>query len=549
MAELRWTPQQADALRSTVDTLLVANAGTGKTTTVVGKILWLLGLPFGLEDDSGEPLSPPPENQRAELHEIAAITFTEKAAADLKRQLRARIEASSRTDELRWQIDRASIGTIHSFCGELLREHALRLGIDPTFQVLDENEAWAEQDAVIKELVLERLEEGDPRVAELLQAMSLADGEWNKGVVGHVRDVLRDLRWHRERYERWLLAEDSARRPGPPEWLEEAPPIGDLPGEAGSDEPDESVPDSVLDLDALRAACAEWDDADDLSLATCDTLLHLALEALDRWESFLQEDNARDFDSLILDARELLRGPGGEAAKRGIRDRYRILVIDEFQDTDNAQRDIAFEIGRGVERPQLFLVGDPKQSIYRFRGADVSVWNQVEADFREDGAVLDLSRNFRCAPVIVDFVNRAAGAAMVSTGETLAEEEPGSRVRYATLQAGLEGDEAAAVEWLEVDEETAAETRDAEARHVASRILELVDHTEIADPDSGQRRPLRFSDCALLYRARTGLEHYETALTRYGIPYFLSGAPHLNERQEILDTLNALRVIRAPRDD
>ena len=122
MDELRWTPEQVRAIRSEDDTLLVANAGTGKTTTVVGKIMWRLGLPFGVSEETGEPLEPPADPCR--LDEIAAITFTEKAAYDLKRQLRRRIEASPRGDELRWEIDRASVGTIHSFCGELLREHA-----------------------------------------------------------------------------------------------------------------------------------------------------------------------------------------------------------------------------------------------------------------------------------------------------------------------------------------------------------------------------------------------------------------------------------------
>lgn len=543
MSEIRWTPQQTAAIRSEDDTLLVANAGTGKTTTVVGKIMWLLGLPYGVDPETGEPPAPP--ERPCELHEIAAITFTEKAAYDLKRQLRVAIEQSERADELRWEIDRASVGTIHSFCGELLRENALRLGIDPTFVVLDGDEAWAEQDRLIKELVLERLEAGDPAARLLLQRMKLTGWTHTKGVIDHVRDGLRELRWHGERC-------------------------------------------------AARGAFDALDPADADILEICDAILELAREARRRWDDYLEAENRRDFDSLILGARELLVG-GGEgsasapeverraagpgmqlearfeaplaplaprsetgagAALRAIRARYRILIVDEFQDTDFAQRDIAFAIGRGHERPQLFLVGDPKQSIYRFRGADIAVWNEVEAAFRERGGrILELSQTFRNAPPIVEFVNHAARRAIEETGEALDERRLAGGIHYAELIPAVDASETAGVEWQVAEGKNSAERRESEAKHVATWIREKVGRLEIRDPDvrdpdaPGARRKLAFRDCAVLYRARSGLEHFEQALTRYDVPYYVAGASYLNERQEIVDVLNALHVLQAPRDD
>jgi len=543
MSEIRWTPQQTAAIRSEDDTLLVANAGTGKTTTVVGKIMWLLGLPYGVDPETGEPPAPP--ERPCELHEIAAITFTEKAAYDLKRQLRVAIEQSERADELRWEIDRASVGTIHSFCGELLRENALRLGIDPTFVVLDGDEAWAEQDRLIKELVLERLEAGDPAARLLLQRMKLTGWTHTKGVIDHVRDGLRELRWHGERC-------------------------------------------------AARGAFDALDPADADILEICDAILELAREARRRWDDYLEAENRRDFDSLILGARELLVG-GGEgsasapeverraagpgmqlearfeaplaplaprsetgagAALRAIRARYRILIVDEFQDTDFAQRDIAFAIGRGHERPQLFLVGDPKQSIYRFRGADIAVWNEVEAAFRERGGrILELSQTFRNAPPIVEFVNHAARRAIEETGEALDERGLAGGIHYAELIPAVDASETAGVEWQVAEGKNSAERRESEAKHVATWIREKVGRLEIRDPDvrdpdaPGARRKLAFRDCAVLYRARSGLEHFEQALTRYDVPYYVAGASYLNERQEIVDVLNALHVLQAPRDD
>lgn len=527
MAEIRWTPEQVRAIRSEDDTLLVANAGTGKTTTVVGKIMWRLGLPFGVNGETGEPLAPPAVPCR--LDEIAAITFTEKAAYDLKRQLRKRIEASSRADELRWEIDRASVGTIHSFCGELLREHALRLGIDPTFEILDEDEAWAEQDELIKTLLLDRLEEGGAAARSIVRRWKLTGWQHSKGAIDHVRDVLRDLRWRDRRYAGWL---PTAPPPASDGTLDLFAPAG-----------------SGLDLPAVRGLFPESDEEDDEALAICSQLVELALEARTRWEAWLKEENRRDFDSLVLGAADLLLGPDGAAALAAIRDRYRMLIIDEFQDTDFTQRDIAFAIGRGVERPQLFLVGDPKQSIYRFRGADISVWNAVADDFAESGEILDLPRNFRSAPPIVDFVNVVGRVSMDETGSALAEERLASRIDYADLVAGVDDHEQAGVEWIPARGKKVAERRESEAARIASRILASVGHDAIRDPDTGELRPLAFRDIALLYRARSGLEHFETTLKRYGIPYFVSGMTHLGERQEILDVLNALRLLGNERDD
>ena len=527
MAEICWTPEQLHAIRSEDDTLLVANAGTGKTTTVVGKIMWRLGLPFGVSGETGEPLAPPAVPCR--LDEIAAITFTEKAAYDLKRQLRKRIEASSRADELRWDIDRASVGTIHSFCGELLREHALRLGIDPTFEILDEDEAWAEQDELIKTFLLERLAEEDAAAEAVLRRWKLTGWRHVKGVIDHVRDVVRDLRWRERRYERWLRTDPPPASDGT---LDLFPPAG--PG---------------LDLPAVRALCAEGETKDEEALAICSELVELALEARARWDARLEEENQRDFDSLVLGAADLLLGPDGGPALAAIRDRYRMLIIDEFQDTDFTQRDIAFAIGRGVARPQLFLVGDPKQSIYRFRGADISVWNAVADDFAGEGDILDLPRNFRSAPPIIDFVNVVGRVAMDETGTALAEERLPSRIDYADLVAGVPDHAQTGVEWLPAQGRKVAERRESEAARVASRILASVGRDKIRAPDTGELRPLAFRDIALLYRARSGLEYFETTLKRHGIPYFVSGMAHLGERQEILDVLNALRLLGNERDD
>src|SRR5688572_24454334 len=188
MAELDLTTEQKAAIQATGHTLLVANAGTGKTTTIVRKVLWLLGHDIGI----------PRCDRPCKLDEIAAITFTEKAAYDLKRKLREEIAQMPNGAELVWQLERAALGTIHSFCGQLLRENALRLGIDPSFTVLDEQDARVQQDQMLREIILERLQADDEDAAELLRTFRMyAQGEWGKGSVDLARDAFRDFRWHR----------------------------------------------------------------------------------------------------------------------------------------------------------------------------------------------------------------------------------------------------------------------------------------------------------------------------------------------------------------
>ena len=517
MPELRWTSQQIGAITAAGNTLLEANAGTGKTATVIGKIQWLLGLDLP-PDWQGNTLPPCPEP--CNLHEVAAITFTEKAACDLKRKLRDVIEKSERADELRWQIDRASIGTIHSFCAELLRDHALRLGIDPTFGVLDSRESWAVQDDIIREVIYEALEAEDPGTSDLLRIHKLGGWQHTNGAIDYVRNLMNDLRWHSERYAAWKR-------------------------------------DGRLDRQVLSAVAGVWDDdTDEAVLAHCDSLLGLATSALERWQEYLARENVRDFDSLILDARALLIADDGAAALESIRRRYRILVIDELQDTDFAQRDIAFAIagldrGDSVPRPQLFLVGDPKQSIYRFRGADISVWNGIQEVVQADGNVMQLSENFRCAPPIIDLVNHAVAAAMVDVGAALENERPASIIGYSKLVAAREETPAARLEWLVAEKTGRGDKNDpqAEAAQVAARVEEMVGVETVSTTGSDTDRPIACRDIAVLYRSRSTLRYFEAALGRRGIPYTIAGAPHLGNRQEILDLLNVLRLIRNPHDD
>jgi ATP-dependent helicase/nuclease subunit A len=519
------TPEQVEAITSTRHTLLSAGAGTGKTTTLIGKLLWHLGLDAGCDERTDLPLDPCRDEHRCSLSEIVAITFTEKAAYDLKRKLREELERVA--PDLLWELDLAAIGTIHSFCGQLLREHAFRFGIDPSFTVLDERESRLELIALIRQLVLERLTEGDPRAEGLVAESTSIDGwEHQKGPLDLIATVIGDLRWHGPRYQ-------------------------------------DRLRNGALDAAALEQIAGAWDEKDDRSLERLEGLRSLAAEALARWKERLLAENQRDFDALVLDCRDLLGSEAGRPALHGIRSRTRLLVIDEFQDTDGAQRDIAFLLagldgppGTG-HAPLLFLVGDPKQSIYGFRGADIAVWNEVRNSLAKFGPALELSGNFRSDPAVVGYVNRVCTGAFGTTGAAVESEGLSSRVQYSALRPMREPLGVGAVEWLVALGDSADERRALEAEAIAARIRHLVvdgglggtEGVQVVDPETGKLRACKYRDVAILFRARTGLDLYLAALARAGVPYYLAGDAGLTDRLEIADLLNLFRLVTNPLDD
>jgi ATP-dependent helicase/nuclease subunit A len=236
----------------------------------------------------------------------------------------------------------------------------------------------------------------------------------------------------------------------------------------------------------------------------------------------------------------------------GVRRQLRWLLIDEFQDTDPAQRDIAYRIC-GLDgdptpgAPSLCIVGDPKQSIYRFRRADVAVWNAVADDFAHLGSPpIPLDTNYRSRTPIVGFVNTVFGPLMDAV---VAPHE----VRYRALRAHREyaGDDAL-IEWLRIPEGSKAdERRRIESDAVVERIRRLVTSGETCIRDEADKEPraATWKDIALLFRTRTAVGIYQDALRRGGIPFYLSSGTGFFARQEVQDVRLLLAALAAPHDD
>jgi len=460
------------AIRDTTHHLLVtAGAGTGKTHTVVGKVLYLLGVAVRGETNAA-PIA---------LSDIAAITYTNQAAADLKRKLREELRRANRR-ELAAEVDEARIGTIHAFCGDVLREFALRGGLPPSLRILTEDDTHTLIDEIARDTVISAVElESVPDLDALLAQWSLAD------------------------ITTWVatLAADTHR---------------------------------LSRLTSARASLGVREGA----------LLDIARMAHDAVEERMRRDASMDFHRMLTWARDLIRDAPGVCA--ALRRRIRVLIVDEFQDVDPVQKEIAYlladPLSRATNTPRLMLVGDPKQSIYAFRGADVTVWNSVQRDFAERGAgiVMHLADNFRSVAPILAFVASAIGPQLDEPvqGDELQDFE----IPFHPVQpTRTDGPDNLAVEFIVVPRN--ADTRPAvgivrasEAEAVAQRMLEL--HAA---------HGTNWRDMAILLTGWGALDTYAAALGRAGIPSYALRQEGFFERREILDLILALRVVRDPRDD
>lgn len=474
---IRLTRAQRAVITGRGHLLVAAGAGSGKTTTVVQAICHQLGLRIDAPDGAAaiEPVAAP-----LALDEIAAVTFTNAAAADLKRKLRHALRAGGRTD-LAHEVDVARIGTIHGFCGDLLREHALRARLRPAHRLLPDGEARVlVADCAREAMHAAIVGEDVPGLPALLEGRRLRD------VTDWVTRAVSDA----GRLERWAAARPALR-------LHE------------------------------------------------QALLDLALRADARRRARLDAEGLTDFDHLLMSARALLRD---DAVRRAAQRRIRLLVVDEFQDVDPVQRDIAELLGGlATDDPaptRLVLVGDPKQSIYRFRRADVTLWNELEARFRAGaGTVLPLSENFRSRAPILGFVDHVIGQLL----DAPVDEACGRQrfeVDYAPLTPMVESDASEPALELQVvpagDDgkvRKAADVRLADATATARRIRELT-----ADG--------RFShgDVAVLLASWSDVALYEDALRAAGIPVYVRRAEGFWDAREVIDCVLALRAIRDAAD-
>ena len=569
------------AVRDNLDaTIFVeAGAGSGKTTALVSRVVALV--------DAGH-----------DLGGIAAITFTEKAAAELRDRIRVALEASA-TDTRRRALDAldaAAIGTLHAFAQRLLREHPVEAGLPPAVEVMDEiasqvafDERWSDvQEQLLSDPGLERtmllaLTAG-VRLNDLADIADAFDADWDLvaerieretaepppvdptallAAAHRVVDLGVNCRFDDDRLAIRLDELD--------EWCAIVETVADdevavLESLGELDRPWRVGRKSNWDcpIDDVRAAGVELSAlAADLRARVVDACLRrlgavLAGFTLDAAEKRRRHGELLFHDLLVL-ARELLRGPHAGEVRATLHERYHHVLLDELQDTDPIQLELALRItapsvadaptweGLEASPGHLFVVGDPKQSIYRFRRADIAAFLRAR-DVVGAGAPLQLNSNFRTVAPVVEWVNGVFGTLMVAV--------PDAQPEYQALAARRDGGPAAAGPPVVVvgadphaDVDKADELRDREATGVAAVVASALATPWLVDDGAGGWRPARAGDVAVLLPARTALAALEAALDAVGVPYRVESSSLVYATPEVRSLLLALRAIDDPTDE
>ena len=597
-------------IREDLETTFVveAAAGTGKTTELVARIVALLA--------SG----------RAKLDEIVAVTFTEKAAGEMKLRLRGGIERSRTAEdaplEVRANLDRslamleaARIGTIHSLCSDLLHEHPLEAEVDPLFEVGAEDETERLFDQAFDRWFQRALSNPPEGVRRLLRRRPRGrDRQTPREVLRDAAYRLADRRdfdgpWRRDPWDRTeamsgaLDALRAAASVAAPKNAAEKDFIGRNLQKIGRflEELDRREAVRGRDEDGLEAELrdvqrwSEWrwrgggfnclvsrneaialrDDAKrmvdaflDAASADLAACLFAELQPLmEEFERLKKRAGRLDFLDLLLHTRDLLRK--NTAVRRQLNARFSHLFIDEFQDTDPLQAEILLLLAaddpetsrREDVRPRpgkLFVVGDPKQSIYRFRRADVAFYSEVKRQLLGAGAeVLYLSTSFRSAPSLQQAVNAAFGPLMRGDSHSQARyvalepyrEDPKERPTIVALPVPRPYSDYGKIVGFRI-EESAPDAVAAFIEFLVTKSGWTVSERERPE----EQVPVAARHVCLLFKrfqsaGEDVTRPYVRALESRRIPHVLVGGRSFHEREEVIALRSALAAIEWPDDE
>jgi ATP-dependent exoDNAse (exonuclease V) beta subunit len=512
--------QQRAAVEASGEVFVSAGAGTGKTAVLVERFVRAV-CDRGLDVDS-----------------ILVITYTRRAAGELRTRIRAALGERGRQDLAR-ELDGAWISTIHGFCLRLLKAYPFAAGLDPRFRELDDAQGAVLRSEAFRSALDEFYRDGDPDRLRLLATYG-ADGlrRMLTGVYETLRSAGRELS---------LDIGDRGDLAGRVAELREAARC--LADEAASTDTQRTAAaqllalldrdtraDRLMDLSGFRAAGERAASYEEARRATEHAALDeaasrdraLLQELLERFAAAYAEAKAResalDFEDLQLHARNLLRDNPEIRERESLR--FRSIMVDEFQDTNRLQCDLVDLLrSPGTE---IFFVGDEYQSIYGFRHADVGVFRERRASAAQ---LLPLTLNYRSRPEVLAAVNELFGSHFGDEFQPLA-----AAAEFPDPVFGHP------VELLITDKASYSDTdvhwRRAEARAVARRVRELVD-TGIAVA----------GEIVLLFAAGTDAEVYEEELRKTGLPTYRATGRGYFGQQQVVDLLSYLRLLHNRYDD
>ncbi len=560
-----------------------AGAGTGKTTVLVARIVNILA--------SG----------KANVRELAVMTFTEKAAAELASRVRSGLETSlTATDpgsvehvriaEALRDLNHAHIETIHAFASGLLRERPVEAGLDPGFEVLDDLPAQLEfeqqygdwltaqmaqepapevlVDALNLGLELRNIREAADQLNNHRELLPLAgydshDLDVNavldrltqaaadlETVSAHVKDLndkgyvqtlslaerlaeLIALRGYDAAARRTIVLFDKINRISGDQSKWVAGKCREMKGIVGS------IADEI---DGARTAMRER--------ATAELVLWLQ-DFVIGYADHRKQAGKADFNDLLIWARDLLRDK--PHVRTYFQSKFKCVLVDEFQDTDPLQAEIVVALCADGEMPRdwrrtslrpgsLFVVGDPKQSIYRFRRADIAMYDDVKNNMF--GGARRIWQNFRSSQPVIGWVNRTFASMFTA--------QAGIQPEYIALEAHPDfvAEDAVTVIQPSVsgDKITAPLTRAMEASALASLIADALSREQWHVRAGEGTRPATFRDVVVVVPSRTDLAIYEDALSRANVPHRHEGGRSFYKRQEIGELVSVLRAIDDPND-
>ncbi len=521
-------PGQRAAVEARGEVFVSAGAGTGKTAVLVERFVRAVC-------DEGLDVS-----------SVLVITYTRKAAGELRARIRAALHDRGRPDLAR-ELDAAWISTIHGFCARLLRAHPFAAGIDPRFHELDEDQAAVIRGEAFASALSRFCASRDP---ERLRLLATYGSRRLRAMLTSVYETLRSA----GRPLALELGERAELAPRLDELREAARALAADPSasdnqleaaRAALDLP--SLPEALIDLAALKARgvrAAAFEEArkgveraalELLAAADKDLLQELLDLFAEEYAARKEAESALDFEDLQLVARDLL------ATERAIREgeqlRFRAIMVDEFQDTNGLQCELIDllaalpEAGAepaAVGAKDVFFVGDEFQSIYGFRHADVGVFR---ARGERSARRMSLTENYRSRPEVLAAVNYLFGEEFGDGYQPLAASgafpDPVFGHPVELLVTDKDSYRGSGEHW-----------RRAEARAIARRVRELV--------DAGAARP---GEIVLLFAAGTDAEWYEEELRNQGLPTYRATGRRYFSQQQVVDLLMYLRLLRNRYDD
>ncbi len=611
---MKLTEQQLLAIQTQDQSLVVqAGAGTGKTTVLVQRFVHLLET-----------------HPEWSLDNLYAITFTEKAAREMRIRLRQEVEekVSLHPDVPQWQehrlnLDKLNVSTIHSLCARILRENAIACQIDPQFQVIDEQEANLLKEESIRS-TLKQLEEEDHPALELLASLRVNDLKTEMSNMLNKRGTLFHLFNNLDKkeglIERW---QDEVQKMVASYWEKKLYHNSDLK-EAMQIfpnieiiNPNDKLTDAVekaqkgcqlissddnlagayqywIGINRTGGKHINWGGKDQLNeLKTFlkvlndtakeikkDSLHHpfgeldeLAAQHLQLWFSLWQKLErvyaqikdalqALDFDDLELRTDQLLSQSPCPPRVASFLNSIKHLMVDEYQDTNLIQQRIISSLAPIGQAGKLFVVGDAKQSIYRFRQAQVSIFNQTAQQVQAvtQQSPLSLNLSFRSHESLVSAMNDLFENIFkpIEKNYTYFEALPGAL----TAARGTQSHHKPALEILLIPEKeqdqdekriSAEDGRIWEARWIAQYLLNIKETCfQLWDKNIGEHgdyRSFEFRDAAVLFRATTQIPLYETEFKAAALPYLTISGRGYYDRPEVQDLISLLGALANPSDD